>query len=247
MSKGLQRSYVNAGGLFFFEGGVPSAFEEDVLACNLLFQLGASVKHDKFAEGLAWRQFYLSSMSKFGHDLLRRNVVSIPVTGENCVWSLVKSELSKGVSLQLIQQAERTLMQLQKYDSAASQVLKANASRCTLTDDPVCVPPAIQAQSIVHKPNDVPRASSAVSLQLGFVDKEPVLTQVFVSFKARCPLAEQTTLHLLTHENIEGYLELMTVTTELDNDRYAVIKEDIQRKLGVRRSELIRLIDEAQS
>lgn len=247
MSKGLQRSYVNAGGLFFFGDEVSSAFEEDVLSSCLFYQLGASVKHDKFSEAVAWRSFYLSAMSKFGHDLLRRQVETIPVAGEDGVWSLVRSELSKKVSPQLIERAEISLAQLQKHNSEASQILKANALRRTVADDRDSVPPAMQTPSAVPSPNPVSRVSSVCSLQLGFVDKEPLLTQVFVSFEASYPLADESCFQLLLQANVASNLELMTVTTELNSERYTSIREGIQEKLGARRSELVCRIEEAQS
>lgn len=224
MSKGMQRSYVNAGGLFFFSERVPPAFEDDTLAGNLAFQLGASSRHNKFSDTAPWRHAYMNAMTTFGSITLRRDERILPVEEQVSVWDLVKQSLNGRVSPVLIQRAEETLICLQTSDAEGFEFFRERSTQCLTVDQSV---------------GPVDEVKSAVALQLAFVDSEPLMTQVFISFKTTSQITGLPFVQLIEQGHIVDNLELALVTTELDEHHYARSRLGILKKLGSLRQELV--------
>jgi hypothetical protein len=242
MGKVMQRSYMNAGGLFFFNEKEVSTFEEDVLASHLYFQLAASVKHDKFVEGGAWRQTYLRAMSSFAYDVVRRDVQSIPVDGQGSVWERVRHELGKWVSSSLVDQAQHSFSSLRENEVAALGQLQAYTTQSLSCNDRDETPAELNKQVAGNDPSSLSR----MSLQLAFVDKAPVLTQMFLSCQTTCPVSTLPFPDLLSQQNVVGNLELMIVISELEDHRYARFRGEVLKKLGARPAELIIEVGNAQ-
>lgn len=224
MSKGMQRSYVNAGGLFFFSERVSPAFEDDTLAGHLAFQLGASSKHDKFNDTAPWRQAYMNAMTTFGSITLRRDEQSIPVEEHVSVWDLVKQSLNGRVSPALIQRAEETLIGLQASNADGFEFFQERSMQSLTVDQTV---------------QPVDEVRSTVALQLAFIDSEPLMTQVFISFKTTSQITGLPFVQLIENGHIVDNLELAVVTTELDDHHYARSRSGILKKLGSLRQELV--------
>ena len=247
MSNAMPRNYVNAGGLYFFGEHVSPGFEDDVLACNLYLQLAVSVRHDKFNEANQWRQMYLSTMSKSGFGILRRDVQSIPLEGQGSLWDLLRQHLSKWVSSTSIQQAEDTFTSLAGSNGEALVLLRSRTTRPLSTDQVEEAEQALteEAGSVVS-PVDENGSLSAVSLQLAFIDTAPLITLVFVSFKTISPLAELPFPQLICQEHVAGNLELTKVTVELQDSVYKRLREGVLNKLGARRAEQVIEVANAQ-
>lgn len=242
----MQRRYVNAGGLFFFSGEVSAAFEKDVLASNLYFQLAASARYDKFDDGAGWRQVYLGAISAFGHGILRRDVQSIPLTERDSVWELAKHKLRNRVSIALIEQVEQTFRHLQDRNIDAFELIKEHTARCLPVNTDKCRLP-ISGSEEARSETTIPAASSVaaceplstVSLLLAFVDAEPLITQVMLSFKTTASVASLPFSGLFAPEKVKGNLELTIVTVELDDHHYARVRDKVLEMLGARRQSLM--------
>ncbi|WP_141230199.1 hypothetical protein [Pseudomonas sp. Irchel 3A5] len=231
MSKGMQHSYVNAGGLFFFSEYVSPSFEDDTLASHLAFQLGASSRHNKFNEGAPWRQAYMNALATFGSRTSRRDVLNIPLQEQGSVWGLVKQGLNRRVSQALIQQAEQTLMHLQDGSADGFGFFR----QCST--DSLQVEQSDESQLNPSSPSS--EAASTVSFQLAFVDSEPLMTLVFISFKATSQVTGLPFAQLFDQGHITGNVELTLISTELDDHHYARFRDGLLKKLGHLRQELI--------
>lgn len=237
----MQRNYVNAGGLFFFAGGVAQGFIDDTLASNLSFQLMASHRneHEKFVAGEAWRQRYLTALTQYGYGLQRDVRQSIAVTGHESLWELVRQALGQYVSAALLEQAHRSLVGL--HDGSDDEALKLFRA---YTIGPLTVVPGAGLPRVAEDPavDTAQERRSSVALQLAFVDAEPVLTQLLLSFQTTSPPGLLPFLQLIDQASVPGNLETRVLTTEFDEHRYAFFRDVLLDKLGPRRSELIRAI-----
>lgn len=238
----MKRNYVNAGALFFFNREVPSYFVNDALASNLLYQLGASAEQDGFVDAAAWRNEYLRLMLDFEQVIPRRDVQSLPLHGSDSLWAVVKDKLGPWVSPTQITQAEHVFTHLQSGDSAALKLLQQYTTQ-KLNDQ-------ADAPGLAHSvPAVTPETTDAlhtVVLQLVFVDKEPILTQVFLSFTSTSPLTSLPLLPFIQQETVVGNLELSIYGVELDEDSYSDIRQTVLEQLGVYRNELIIGLDEVE-
>jgi len=231
MSKGMQRSYVNAGGLFFISEYVSPAFEDDTLAGHLAFQLAASSRHNKFDDTVRWRQAYMKAMTTFGSITLRRDEQSICVAEQLSVWDLVKESLNGRVSPALINRAQETLIHLQTGDADGFEFFRERTT-----------------QSLAVDQSDLPvdEVTSAIALQLAFIDSEPLMTQVFISFKTTSQITGMPFAQLMEQGYIVGNLEMTLVVTELDDHHYARSRSGLLKKLGNLRQQLIFKMNEGE-
>lgn len=237
MGKGTQGSHVGAGGLFFFSEAVPGAFKDDVLTSNLAFELNATIKHNKFQDWARWRQVYLTRLSEFGYAISRRSTQSIPVEQHQTVWSLVTHTLGQTVPTSLIEQAQSTFEYLQRKGGEELSLLRGYAVQELPADRTAQL--SAEPVPLGNTPAADPQTRSVVAMQLAFVDVEPVVTQVFISFKTTSPAAALPFPHLLRCEDVVGNLDVTTVTSELEDYRYARFREGFVNKLGHRRAALI--------
>jgi hypothetical protein len=236
MGNGMQRSYVSAGSLVIFEGQVCPGLEHDVLTSTLALQLGATNKHDRFSGHKNWFETYLTMMSVFGYEISRRDVQSVPLPGQGLVWDSWKVVLTQWLSAAAVEQVGQAFVQLQDGEARALELFQSFSRRLAMVNGIQATSPPVSLAA--NEP------LAGVSLQLIFVHSKPIVTQVFISFKASCSNSALPSLHELTHENIVGNLELALLTAELDEARFNRVRDGLLKKLGPRRTDLvIRLSD----
>ena len=241
MGTGMQRSYVNAGGLFFYSAQASASFVDDTLSSQLVMQLNASIKHDKFSERSQWLGAYSGVMGALGYLPLYSESQSMTTEGSASVWDLIIDKLRTRVSSALMEQAQRTLESLRTENDAFAllrtysvkdlEAANGQAMHGSLGDRAQGV-----AEPVVQKANE---SLCSIALQLVFVDKEPLLTQVFISFQTLRPAIDVPLLQLITQEQVAGLFELSIVTSQLDEHHYERYREGLVKKLGSRRAELI--------
>lgn len=238
MGNGMQRNYVSAGSLVVIEGQVSPGFEHDVLTSTLALQLGATNKHDRFSGHKNWFETYLAMMSLFGYDVSHRDVRSIPLPEQGLVWDSLKVVLTRWVSAAAVEQVGHAFLQLRNGEARAPEVFQSFTRRLAMIDGTQAISPPVCIA--VNEP------LASVSLQLIFVHSEPIVTQVFISFKASCANSALAGVHEVTHENIVGNLELALVTAELEDARFNRMRESLMKKLGTRRTDLVIRLSEVE-
>lgn len=239
MRKGTQ-NYINAGSLFFFSNEVAAAFRDDVLMCMLAGQLVASGKHQKHKEYAAWRQTYLHTLTRLRLDTAYRNVESIPVETEGSIWTDARQELLKRVSPELVERATRIL----EGFSANTQDLGISAllhEQTTQLIRPARVPEPDSADDV---PDIETPPLSNVVLQLGFIDVQPFVHLILLSFDSHQPCNMLPFSQLFTQVNRAGNLDMTVVSVKLEQDDFSSFRTELIERLGPRREQLIKLVSE---
>ncbi|GFM78700.1 hypothetical protein PSCICM_45190 [Pseudomonas cichorii] len=232
MCKGMQQSYINAGSLFFFSCGVSPSFKADVLDCSLYSQLAASAKHEKFAEPVEWRQTYLNALTRFRCNIVYREVQDAPLEYTGSLWAYVREKLSKRVPLPLIERAECILKRF--ADGTEKKAVTALLAEQTTQ----CLPVLVLPESATE-PDAPGQQDCSVILQLAFVDVEPVVNLIILSFKSTPPAGELSLAQLFAELSNVKCLEIAYVSAELDEHGFGYFRKDLVARLGARRDELI--------
>jgi hypothetical protein len=226
MRNGRHHSYLNGGGLICFANSVTDSFRDDVLDATLYFQLAASKKHSKFSDAAAWRSRYFDAMTHFGCNILHREQLGSPVEDIDA-WSSIKGQLGKRVSASLMARADQSLKSLALQP-------RGSVTRGVLSD-----------HTLEQAPRDAYSApTTCVSMQLGFVQAEPVIDQLFVSFKTTQSMDDLAWTQPWVPERMVGNLEVAWVSAELDEGRFAQFREIFIENLAARRQQLIIGLDE---
>lgn len=232
MCKGMQQRYINAGSLFFFSSGVSSSFKSDVLDCSLYSQLAASARHEKFAEPVEWRQTYLSALTRFRCNITYREVQDAPLEYTGSLWDYTREKLASRVPLPFIEQAERTL----KHFVSGTEEIAAKALFIEQTTRCLPAPMLPGSTAELASPD---RQDCSITLQLGFVDVEPVLNLIILSFKSTPLAGEMPLSQLFARPDSLKNLEIATVSAELDEHGFGYFRKDLVARLGERRDQLI--------
>lgn len=233
MSKGMQQNYVNAGSLFFFSGEVASAFRNDVLTCTLYSQLAASRQHPALhTQYESWANTYISALTRFGCSIPYSFSQSLPVESEGCIWDEVRKGLCKRVVPAMVERA--------------AGVLKDFSVFC---EDPVVISTLREYTTQVISPAIYGSDSSPLSnvaLQLGFVDAEPVVHLVLLSFNSTQPSSGLPFSQLFTQEKRSGNLQMTVISAEVDEQGFNRFRGEMIERLGPRREQLIKRLSEAR-
>jgi len=241
MRKGMQ-NYINAGSLFFFADEVAPTFRDDVLVCMLSGQLVASGKHQKNEEYAAWCQTYLHTLTRLRLDTAYRDVASIPVETEGSIWTDVRQALFKRVSPELVTRASNLLEEFatNTQGQGISALLHEQTTRL--------IRPARMSEP--ESPDDAPDieipALSNVVLQLGFIDVQPFVHLILLSFDSHQPCNMLPFSQLFTQVDRPGNLELTMVSVKLEQDDFSRFRADMIERLGPRREQLIKPVSEVR-
>ncbi|WP_147466547.1 hypothetical protein [Pseudomonas cichorii] len=199
-----------------------------MLDCSLYCQLAASARHGKFVEPVEWRQTYLNALTRLRCNIVYREVQDAPLIDKGSLWDYVREKLAMRVPLALIERAESTLKQCVDGtgDSAARTLLMEQTTHCPPVDLPA-------------GPDNKGKQECAITLQLGFIDVEPVISLIVISFKSIPPAGEMPLSQLFAQWDRVKDLDIAIVSAELDEHAFGYFRKDLVSKLGTRRDQLI--------
>ncbi|MBX8516733.1 hypothetical protein K5D69_18805 [Pseudomonas cichorii] len=228
----MQQSYINAGSLFFFSSGVSPSFMADVLDCSLYSQLAASAKHEKFVEPVEWRQTYLNALTRFRCNIVYREVQDAPLEYAGSLWAYTREKLARRVSLSLVERAECILKRF--ADGTESE-----ATTALLAEQTTHCLPVLALPEPTTEPDATGQQDCSVILQLAFVDVEPVVNLIILTFKSTPPAGELPLAQLFAELGSVKGLEIAHVSAELDEHGFGYFRKDLIARMGARRDKLI--------
>ncbi|SHN08204.1 hypothetical protein SAMN05216593_10785 [Pseudomonas asturiensis] len=228
---------VNAGCLLLFPEQVAEDRPNDVLDSLLYIQLAAAKKHPKFVQFDNWKDTWLAAALRFGWVLKASAYFSEALQNVETVWHLASGALAASASASELSRIETRLRQasLQPQEYPAIDLLGRHSMHVQLSGPESSIDPV--------EP-DLPRSTTAVVLQLGYVSVDGGLNLTQLHFTTRQPLTAGFLFDALEPGMICGNVEVTVYSMRLMDQVYAPFREAFDTALRDRRAELILSIEE---
>lgn len=206
--------FVDAGALWSFESS--STIRSDVLESTLLAQLAADKQHSRFMDSEDWYVFYLNTLGSL-------------------TWRIPKSQNQQysppGDTFTL----EEAVLELLRKSVGDGQARLVQSCIQTFSE----LPPESQRVEIYE---EYSRSASIINLQVGVMNPSSKLSAVGIVLRTQRTIDKLFTEEIAVSEVI-GSIQSFLYQGTLDRKSYAPLREEVIKKLGPRRRELILELD----